>query len=318
MYESPEGFNVSLEGLSQTDWLRAFGDLVRENGDFGSLGPDHFTAFVRQGNTLVVSFETIQGINTLSATAQPLAFDMMRQDGWSVLCLISDGDTWYRDARVFSFFDELSDNGFFDEFERIIFYGAGPGGYAAAAYSVAAPGATVVAIQPQATLDPDVTGWDPRFVELRRLDFGKRFGFAPDMIDAAARGYVLYDPREEFDAMHAALFRKPHVERLALPHLGAALQTSLLEMGILHQMLRMAADGSLTRKAFYGMYRARREYSPYLRALMSRLDHDDRTGLNKMLCRNVVARLTAPKFQRRLDALERGDTENVRAARRRR
>jgi hypothetical protein len=42
------------------------------------------------------------------------------------------------------------DDGFFDEFEQVIFYGSGSSGYAAAAFSVAAPGATVIAVQPQA------------------------------------------------------------------------------------------------------------------------------------------------------------------------
>jgi hypothetical protein len=50
--------------------------------------------------------------------------------------------------------------GFFDDFDQVVFYGAGQCGYAAAAFSVATPGATVVAIQPQATLDPRVTEWD--------------------------------------------------------------------------------------------------------------------------------------------------------------
>ena len=32
-----------------------------------------------------------------------------------------------------------------------------------------------------------------------------RYGYAPDMLDAAHRGWVLYDPRERLDAMHSAL-----------------------------------------------------------------------------------------------------------------
>ena len=40
---------------------------------------------------------------------------------------------------VYGFFDQILDDGFFDEFDTIIFYGAGPCGYAATAYSVAAP-----------------------------------------------------------------------------------------------------------------------------------------------------------------------------------
>ena len=108
--------------------------------------------------------------------------------------MVAEGQSWFRDPAVFAYFDRLVDDGFFDEFERVIFYGAGPCGYAAAAYSVAAPGATVVAVQPQATLDPRMTEWDDRFVEMRRTSFTDRYGYAPDMLDAADQAFVLYDP----------------------------------------------------------------------------------------------------------------------------
>ena len=65
---------------------------------------------------------------------------------------------WFRYPKVHAYFNRLVDDGFFDDLDKVVFYGAGPCGYAAATFSVAAPGATVVAIQPQATLDPRVTG----------------------------------------------------------------------------------------------------------------------------------------------------------------
>ena len=45
--------------------------------------------------------------------------------GWSHLCMVSRGDTWFRDRRVYGFFDRLIDDGFFEDFEQVIFYGAG-------------------------------------------------------------------------------------------------------------------------------------------------------------------------------------------------
>ena len=44
------------------------------------------------------------------------------------------------------------------------------------------PGATVVAVQPQATLDPRVTVWDSRHRKMRRADFTSRYGYAPDVL----------------------------------------------------------------------------------------------------------------------------------------
>ena len=48
------------------------------------------------------------------------------------------------------------DDGFLDQFDDVIFYGCFAGGYAAAAYSVSYPMATVIAINPQATLNPSI------------------------------------------------------------------------------------------------------------------------------------------------------------------
>ena len=49
--------------------------------------------------------------------------------------------------------------------------------------------------------------------------------------------------------------------------------------------------------------RARRSHPPYLRNLLGALDRDRRTALAERLCRFVVSRQSAPKFQRRLDEI---------------
>jgi hypothetical protein len=110
---------------------------------------------------------------------------LFKKNGWSHLSIILDGDTWFHDPKVYAYFNRLDDDGFFDDFDHVVFYGAGPCKYAAAAFSVAAPGATVDAIQPQTTLDPRITDWDDRYMKMRRTDFTSRYGYAPDMLDAA-------------------------------------------------------------------------------------------------------------------------------------
>lgn len=305
MQELLDSIDVTLAGLDVFEWKTKLVAIADEHGMYQPLGDKHFATFIDAKNTLLVSFETIQGIHALSETAQPFGFDMVRAQGWSHLCLIADGDTWFRDDRVYGFFDQLIDDGFFEEFDKVVFYGAGPCGYAAAAFSVAAPGATVVAIQPQATLDPRMTEWDDRFVEMRRTSFTDRFGYAPDMLEAADHAYIIYDPRENLDAMHSALFERSNVSRLRMPGMGDALQTSLIAMDMLYQILSLAGEGKLSDQAFYQLYRARRTNSDYLRKMMTRLDRADRPYLTAMLCRNVIRRIRAPKFRRRLVDLER-------------
>ncbi|MGR3270706.1 phosphoadenosine phosphosulfate reductase [Thalassococcus profundi] len=303
MSDIDETLTLDLTGLRTADWLAALSELGQSTGFFEQLGKRHAALFIDEGDTLLVSFESIPGVQALSDDGAPLGFDLVRSQGWSHLCLLSDGDTWFRDQRIYGFFDQLNDDGFFDDFERVIFFGAGSCGYAAAAYSVAAPGARVVALQPQASLDPRVSEWDDRFARMRRLSFTDRYGYAPDMIDAADRAFILYDPREPLDAMHSALFTRRNVTRFRLPSMGGALQGDLIELDLLTPIIVAAADGTLDTARFAAMMRVRRQYAPYLRKLLARLEAHDRPGLAEMLCRNVTSRMHAPRFQRKLEGL---------------
>ena len=294
----------SLSGLKKREWLAQLAEIAEESGEFEALGARHFATRITDGATLLVSFETIQGIQLQSEIGQPLGWDMVKAHGWSHLCVVSDGDSWFRDPAVYDLFDRLTDEGWFEEFDRVIFYGAGPCGYAAAAFSVAAPGAHVLAVQPQATLDPRVTEWDNRFVHMRRVSFTDRYGYAPDMLDAAQQGFVIYDPAEDLDAMHAALFTRPNVIKLRLRHMGDALQGDLIEMEILEDLLLAVEADGLTMLEFARLSRARRDHPSYLRNLLGHLDAAHRPYLAMLLCRNVVARMHAPRIRRRLDGLE--------------
>lgn len=301
-------FPPDLGNLPRADWLRSLRDIGETRGFAEPLGKAHAAIFVEDGDTLLVSFETTPGIEALSPTRTPLGFDMVASHGWSALTVLAHSDTWFRDPKVFAFFDQLQDDGFFDEFETVLFYGAGPCGYAAAAYSVAAPGARALLLQPQATLDPRVADWDDRFSDQRRRDFTSRYGFAPEMLEGAYRAYVIYDPRERLDAMHAALFERRNVTRLRVPFMGGAIQSDLLTLDILPSLLSAAAQDRLDYRLFAKMMRARRDHGPYLRKLLARLETEKRTGLARLLCQNVVARMKAPRFRRKLAALEAQDT----------
>jgi hypothetical protein len=307
MQDGADTLTHPLSGLSKRDWLISLNKIVKQHGTFKSLGSQHFAALMHgedDKETLLVTFETMQGIRALTEAAQPLGWDMAQSRDWTHLCLCSDGDTWFREPKIWDLFDQLSDDGFFDSFEKVVFYGAGPCGYAAAAYSIAAPGSTVVMVQPQASLDPAVAEWDDRFVEMRKLDFTSRYGNAAEMIEAAEQAFVIYDPQEPLDAMHAALFSKPHVTKLRMRRMGGALQSDMIEMGLLKRVLIKAASGSLTLQSFAEMARARRKYPPYLRRVLQALDASGRADLALILTRNVTNRMNAPRFQRRLNQLQ--------------
>lgn len=310
MPQSKTSFPPNLSRLSRADWLLELKRIGENKGFSEPLGKRHASIFVEDGDTLLVSFESVPGIEALSPSRTPLGFDMVRSNGWSSLSVLSHGDTWFRDPRVFAFFDQMLDDGFFDEFENVLFYGAGPCGYAAAVFSVASPGARVLMLQPQATLDPRVTEWDDRFVENRRRDFTSRYGYAPDMIEGAHHAHILYDPHEHLDAMHSALFERSNVTRHRLPFMGGALQSDMMALDLLPSLLTAVAEDRLDTGTFAKMLRLRRDHPPYLRRLLARVDAEEREGLARMLCQNVVARMNAPRFRRRLSMLEDQDDQN--------
>ncbi|SMX36095.1 phosphoadenosine phosphosulfate reductase [Maliponia aquimaris] len=304
-----ETFGPDLSSYSRGEWLGALRKIGEEYGFAEPMGKSHAAVFVEEGDTLLVAFETMSGIETLSETRTPIGFDMVAANGWSSLSMLSHGDTWFRDPKVYEFFDQMLDDGFFDEFENVIFYGAGSCGYAAGAYSVTSPGARVLMLQPQATLDPRVAEWDDRFTEERRRDFTSRYGFAPEMLEAAERACLIYDPRERLDAMHSALFARPNVTRFRAPFMGGALQAEFRALDLLPGLLTAAAENRLDTALFAAMLRARRDHPPYLRRLLARVDTPNHRDLTRMLCQNVVARMQAPRFRRRLTQLEAGDDE---------
>ncbi len=303
MQDSPNGFDTPMLGLEREAWLAQLEHVAEEHGHYQPLGPNHVATLVEDKPVLLITFETMQSIQERGETGQPLGWELVRELGWSHLCILSDGDTWFRDPAVIAYFDRLSDDGFFEEFDRVVFYGEGSCGYAAAAFSLAAPGATVIASRPQATLAPSIAGWDHRYPQARRLNFEGSYGYAPDMLEAAESAYIIYDPSQDVDAMHATLFRGQNVELLATPRLGAEIENSLLEMQILFRILAKAGSGKMSRSAFFKLYRARRNYLPYLNQLLNSIDGNRAPFMKAMVCANVARRLHDRRFLRKLNRL---------------
>lgn len=297
-------FQPDLKALSSDAWLYELGSIADEHGYYEPVGPRHHAALVDAGKDLIVTFQSLEEAQKASPENMPLGWSYTLHSDWSSLVLLSEGDTWFRDPSVYGYFDRLIDDGFFDEFRRVLFVGTGPAGYAACAYSVAAPGARVLAIRPQATLDARITGWDQRFASERRRSFSTRYGFAPSMLDAADHAWIVADPHEQMDAMHASLFVRDHVDWLAAPHLGPRLETSLAIMRILDPMIRGAMAGTLSPSQFSKLFQARRIHPAYLTRLLAHVERQGHFGLAKRLCEYAVAGpANRPHFRTKLEEL---------------
>lgn len=302
--DAEQGASSAIVTLQRAEWIDKIDRLCADEGYFEPLGQRHHAYFHDDGPVLLVTFESLERI--LARRGQmPFGHDVALANGWSHLTVICEGETWFRDPAVWGYFDRLVDDAFFEDFDRVLFFGAGACAYAACAYSVCAPGATVLALSPRATLDPTYAGWDRRNITARKLDFTSRYGFAPDMTEGAAQVFMIYDPHVPENAMHAALFRKPWVTALPVRHMGDSLENAIELTDLLPDLLRAIFDDRLTPVTFARLWRIRRRFMPYLKSVLRKVELAQRPRLALMVCRSVTRRLGAPRFRKRQSDLER-------------
>lgn len=286
-YVLPDIDLASARGAAE--YVARLEEIGDELGAFTPLGPDHASLFVDGRDTLLVTFEEVARLRGRGNGDLPLGLALAARHGWSSLSVVTRAQRWFRDEEVLDFFDAQIDAAFFENFDRVIFYGSGMGGYAACALSVAAPGATVLAIAPQATLNPVIAGWDQRFPHARRLDFRSRFGFAPDMLDAVGQAFVLYDPSRHNDSMHATLFRRSFVNVIRCPRLGWDTALGLDRIGALEPLIEMAARGRLNAPRVYDLLRKRRTDREYLEDLVARAARGGHPALTVVAAQRAMA-----------------------------
>ena len=67
MQDADNSIEVSLAGLEKADWKARLIAQADVGGMSQLLGERHFATFIDQNSTLLVSFETVQGIRALSS-----------------------------------------------------------------------------------------------------------------------------------------------------------------------------------------------------------------------------------------------------------
>ncbi len=293
---------VLPDEASPDEWRAHLEEVGAREGFFRGIGVRHSALYVERGDTLIVTFENLDHVYERGIDRMPWGYGFVAANGWSMLGMMAHGFTWYRDEDVYAFFDDLRDSGFFSQFKRVIFYGASMGGYAAAAFSAAAPGATVITISPQATLSREIAPWETRYRKAWRRDFSTRYGYAPDMVAEARRMVLFYDPIEPLDAMHAALFTGPNVMKLRCRYFGHRIATLWVRMDVLKPIIHDCVDGTITPARFYTYLRGRRDDMKYQRNMLGRLQERGNPVRVAMLCEAILARRGAPRFRQALKA----------------
>lgn len=215
-----------------------------EHGLYDRIGPRHLGLFIEEGETLVVAFDRAERAWAETRDGLPAGFEMVRRRSWSLLSVMSIGETWFKDAALLRFFRTLERSGLLSRYRRVVFFGIGPDcGFAACTFSQMVPGARVLAAAPVATLNPSEVPFERRFRGARRLDFTGPMGHAPRSLRKARDAVILHDPTDVAMAAQAALFAAPNTTLLGMPYAGRDFARILLDEGASVSLLRMLSEG---------------------------------------------------------------------------
>ncbi|WP_291729601.1 hypothetical protein [Leisingera sp. F5] len=282
------------------EWSKVARRLAGKEGFFDEL-EEHSFLFMPRGGTLVVTFDNLDIAMTKRDDRRPWGFSFIEAQGWSMLGVMADGWTWFRHQEVTAKFEALRDSGFFEQFSRVVFYGASMGGYAAAAFAAAAPGSTVFAISPQSTLDKTLVPWEMRYKKVWDRDFSGPFGDASLASQAAGGVHIMFDPYVAPDAAHAARFSGANVTFWRCPLLGHRLGSSLQQMGVLQEIACGAISGDLTSHQFHRLLRKRHEFPRFQRELANLALDRGHPRLAKQAC-DYILRQRDDRFFRQMKA----------------
>jgi len=221
----------------------------------------------RDPSRLIVSLDNIANANDLSFAREPWGWKFFRDEGWSHLGIIARTKAWYRDSEIISYLENKAHEGFFEGFDQVVFAGASMGGFGALAFSALAPGSTVIAFNPQTTLDEELVPWETRYRFGRVQDWSLPFSDAAETIRAAGQVYVFYDPFFDLDRQHAVRLQGPNTLLLKTWFSNHFAAPMLRKSGILKPVMQEAMAGTLKADEYYDALRVRRNLPMYMRGM---------------------------------------------------
>ncbi|NIZ62986.1 glycosyltransferase family 2 protein [Sedimentitalea sp. CY04] len=240
-----------------------------QSGGFFWEGPDNALFFEPVGRRLVVTFDNVHTAR-LQEQRWPWGYPQItKQLGCSVLGIMSKNRGWFRHDFVHDCFDHLKATGWFKQFDKVLFYGASMGGFGALTYARACPGANVLALEPQTTLNPEILPNDTRWPWTRKLDWTGRYCDAREGIGEARKVVVVSDPYFELDRAHVARLKGDNVQKLRLPFFGHKAAPALLQMGNLKSLLTDMADGEVNTNEYFRLLRNRRDLARFQHTIIN-------------------------------------------------
>ncbi|GAB4298361.1 MAG: hypothetical protein Kow0058_14680 [Roseovarius sp.] len=282
--DEPAAPDAPAETAGAPMWLDEIGPCGTASG-FLQADPRHPMLFVRRRRpVLLVTFDNLSNVGDRAPGRLPWAYKFARDNRICHLGVYAHLPDWYRDADLIARLDKLAGEGFFEGYERCVFAGSSMGAFAALSFGRLAPGATVLAFNPQSTLDEALVPWETRYRAGRRQDWSLPMSDAAEAIAALGRAYVFYDPYFEPDRRHIArLTEAPGAgERLVTMKCWFSNHKSavfLRKIEALKPVMHAALFGDLTEPEFYRLYRGRRRLPWYRGSLVHHFQKDGRSAM---------------------------------------
>lgn len=292
------------ESAPQPRWL----DELRPGGEgegFLEKHLRHSLMFVRRPvKRLLVTFDNLANVGDTSLEREPWAFKFARDANIAHLGIMAHVSDWYRDPALIDRMKKLKKDGFFDGYDRVIFAGVSMGGYAAIAFGSLVPGAHVISINPQSTLDPELVPWETRYENGRRQDWTLPLSDAAALTKKLGRVSIFYDPYHEPDQQHVDRFSGENIRIFKCWFSNHKSAVFLRKIDALKPVMSHCIFDELTELDFYRLYRARR-YLPWYRGSLSSYFRD--------LGRVELGERIDDAFRRRLRRKNRLDTAETEA-----
>jgi hypothetical protein len=277
-------------------------------------GGDNALMFTPRSKRLVVAFDNVS-IAREEGQRWPWGFKVLGQDmGCSVLGVMGAQRNWFRNEFVHDAFEALRDQGFFEQFDEILFYGASMGGYGALAYQACAPGSNVLAIAPQSTLSRRILPNEDRWGWTTKLDWEGRYSDIAGTTDSAGKVFVIADPYYKPDYDQVSRITGDNVTWLHTPFMGHQLPNAFLVMGILKDLLYAAVGGTLDERLFYRLFRARNDLPRYQHDLLMHAEARGKIRSAIRVCEYTLKKRKAGNMKRSLERLQAELGDQMKAA----
>lgn len=261
---------------------REAGIAAEQQGGFVQWLPRHAVMFYPRSKRLMVTFDNMKSRES-PAPVYPWGHQFVADNGWSHLgiMMIARND-WFRHKTLWEYLEVLKKAGLFAAFDEVVFYGSSMGGYGALAYASLSPGARVVALTPQTSLDPNVAPFEDRYPGAYRR--GNWSGPYADAVDGAASAHqvcVIADPFFEMDVAHIARLPQHNLTWLKCPHMEHQATRILHNIGVLGSIVEPACRGDISEERFNRLLSGARATKPSARLLIRSAIQKGHYGLAK-------------------------------------